>query len=127
MTQLRRDIEKIHGAGAELYVIGNGTPNFMAGFRETTGWNGPLYTDPSLAVYKAAELKRGVIETFNPRAALFAVKALAHGSRQGRTQGDNWQQGGVLVIAPDGSVKWHHANEHSGDNASVDAIVRALQ
>ena len=124
--QLHRDIEKIHGKGAELYVIGNGTPNFIAGFREQTKYEGPIYVDPSLEVYKAAELKRGVTKTFSIKAAIPTLKAFADGARQGRTQGDNWQQGGVLVIAPDASVKWHHANEHSGDNASVDAIVRAL-
>jgi hypothetical protein len=124
--QLHRDIEKIHGKGAELHVIGNGTPNFIAGFREQTKYDGPLYTDPSLEVYKAAELKRGVTKTFNIRAAIPTLKAFVDGARQGRTQGDNWQQGGVLVVATDGTVKWQHANEHSGDNAPVDAIVRAL-
>ena len=46
--QLHRDIEQIHCKGAELYVIGNGTPNFIEGFREATNYKGPLYTDPSL-------------------------------------------------------------------------------
>lgn len=124
--QLHREIGRIRGAGAELYVIGNGTPNFIAGFREQTSYDGPLYTDPSLEVYKAAELKRGVTKTLNPRAALSTIKAFAHGARQGLTQGDAWQQGGVLVVATDGTVKWQHANEHPGDNAPVDAIVRAI-
>jgi hypothetical protein len=124
--QLHRDIGRIHDAGAELYVIGNGTPSFMAGFREQTGWQGPLYTDPSLEVYKAAELKRGVTKTLNPRAALGTVKAFIGGARQGLVQGDAWQQGGALVVATDGTVKWHHANEHPDDNATVDELVRAL-
>ena len=124
--QLHHSIDKIHAAGAELYVIGNGTPNFIEGFREQTKWDGPVYTDPSLEVYKAAELKRGVTKTFNIKAAIPTLKAIAHGSRQGRTQGDPWQQGGTLVIATDGTVKWQHANEHAGDNAKADAIVAAL-
>jgi hypothetical protein len=124
--QLHRDIEKIRGAGAELYVIGNGTPNFIAGFREQTKYDGPLYTDPSLDVYKAAELKRGVTKTLNPRAAFSTLKALKNGVRQGLTQGDAWQQGGVLVVATDATVKWQHANEHPGDNAPVESIVRAI-
>ena len=66
--QLHRDLDKLHAAGAELHVIGNGTPSFIAGFREETRWTGPVYTDPSLAVYKAAELKRGVTKTLDPRA-----------------------------------------------------------
>jgi hypothetical protein len=124
--QLHRDIVKIRGAGAELYVIGNGTPNFIAGFREQTKYDGPLYTDPSLDVYKAAELKRGVTKTLNPRAAFSTLRALKNRVRQGLTQGDAWQQGGVLVVATDATVKWQHANEHPGDNAPVESIVRAI-
>ena len=126
MVQLHRDLEKIHAAGAELFVIGNGSPSFIEGFREQTNYTGPLYVDPSLEVYKAAELKRGVVKTFNPLALGKTIKAFTEGHRQGRTQGDNWQQGGALVIDTDGSVLWHHISEHSGDQASGGEIVDAL-
>jgi hypothetical protein len=105
-----------------LVVIGNGTPNFIAGFREQTGFTGPIYTDPTLAVYKAAELKRGIGATFNLRGAVASVGALKRGFRQGKTQGDATQQGGVLVVAPDGRILYHHISQYPGDNASPDAI-----
>lgn len=124
--QLHRRIDDLHAAGAELIVIGNGSPQFIDGFRETTGWQGPLYTDPSLEVYKAAGLKRGVRTVLDARAAWKALGALRAGSRQGRTQGDAWQQGGVLVIAPSGDVIWSQVSEFAGDNAAPDAIVAAL-
>ena len=60
----------------KLYVIGNGSPSFMDGFRETTGYQGPLFTDPSLEVYQAAGLKRGVATVLSPRAALAGLSAL---------------------------------------------------
>ena len=124
--QLHRDIDTVHATGAELYVIGNGSPSFIDGFREETGYDGPLYTDPSLAVYKAAELKRGITKTLDPRALGATIKAFAHGGRQGRTQGDPWQQGGVLVIGTGGEIKWHHASARPGDNATASQIARAL-
>lgn len=124
--QLHRKIDLIRNAGADLVLIGNGSPSFIAGFREETGWDGPLYTDPSLAVYKAAQLERGVLRTFNPRALGKTIKAFADGQRQGRTLGDAWQQGGVLVITPAGDVLWHHVSEHAGDKAYAEDIVRAL-
>lgn len=105
-----------------LVVIGNGAPNFIAGFRETTGYTGPLYTDPSLAVYKAAELKRGIGHVLSLRAAAKSIGTLKRGFRQGKTQGDATQQGGVLVIAPDGRILYHHISEYPGDNASPDEI-----
>jgi peroxiredoxin len=126
VVRLQRDVERIHAAGAEMIVIGNGTPNFIEGFREQTGFRGPLYTDPSLAVYQAAALERGVMKTLDPRGLGAAVKALAGGRRQGWQQGDQWQQGGVLAIAPDGRVVYHHASARPGDNASAGAILAAL-
>lgn len=125
--QLHRRIDDLRAAGAEVIVIGNGSPQFIEGFRETTGWQGPLYTDPSLAVYQAAGLKRGVRTVLDPRAALSALGALRAGSRQGRTQGDTWQQGGVLVIASSGEVLWSQVSEYAGDNAAPDEILDALR
>lgn len=124
--QLHRDIDKLTAAGADLYIIGNGAPNFIAGFREQTGYRGPIYTDPSLATFRAAELKRGVASTLDPRSLGKGIGAFLRGQRQGLTQGDAWQQGGVLVIMPSGEVKWHHASERPGDNATVAQIVAAL-
>jgi len=126
VVQLHHRIGELEAAGAKVYVIGNGSPSFIAGFRETTGWQGPIYTDPSLAVYKAAGLKRGVLATLNPRGAIRSIATLRRGFRQGRTQGDSWQQGGVVVIAPGGDVLWTHASEGPGDNASADHILAAL-
>ena len=124
--QLHRAIDRIHATGAELYVIGNGTPNFIDGFRETTGFSGAIYTDPTLAVFRAAQLKRGLRNVLNLGAVKSSLGALRRGFRQGRTQGDNLQQGGVLVVANDGRVLWQHVSDHPGDNASSDDIVRAL-
>jgi hypothetical protein len=126
VVQLHRERGAIRATGAELFVIGNGTPNFVAGFREQTGWQGPIYTDPSLAVYRAAGLKRSVMRTLDPRQLGSTIRAFARGARQGRKQGDTWQQGGVLVVAPGGDVMWHHASERADDNATAAQIVAAL-
>ena len=123
--QLHRATDKLAAKGATLNVIGNGSPSFIAGFREQTMFDGPVYTDPSLAVFKAAELKRSLAATIDPRGILGGIRAFAAGHRQGRTQGDATQQGGVLVIR-DGQIVWHHASERPGDNASPEQILAAL-
>jgi len=124
---LEREGHRIRAAGADVIMIGNGAPNFIAGFREQTHYTGPVYTDPSLAVFKAAELKRGVVSTINPLGFGKALKAMVGGQRQAIVpQGDQWQQGGVLVIAPTGEVRWHYVSGRAGDDPSVDAIVRAV-
>jgi peroxiredoxin len=126
VVQLRREAERLARPDVHIVIVGNGSPSFIAGLREQTGWTGPVYTDPTLAAYRAAQLKRGVVQTIDPRGWLAAAKSLAAGRKQGRTQGDQWQQGGVVVVAPSGEVRWHHASEYAGDNASAQAIAAAL-
>ena len=114
---------QLHQAGIEnLVVVGNGAPMFIEGFRETTGFKGPIYTDPSLEVYKAAELRRGLGSMVSFGAAKATLGSLRRGFRQGKTQGDATQQGGILVIAPDGRILYHHISQYPGDNASPEAI-----
>lgn len=126
IVDIQKDLAAIRARNAEVYVIGSGTPNFIEGFREETKWDGAIYSDPSLATYRAAELKRGVASTLDPRSLGKALSAFRSGSRQGRTQGDQWQQGGVLVVKPDGKIVWQHASNRPGDNATNAQILAAL-
>jgi len=125
VVQLHREVAAIHEAGAELHVIGNGAPAFLEGFRETTGYDGPLYTDPSLAVYHAAELRSGLRTVLTMGALTRTIGAFRRGFRQGRTRGSALQQGGVMVVAA-GQVVWHHVSTGPGDNATARQIITAL-
>jgi len=127
VVQLHHRIDDIHAGGAELFIIGNGTPNFIEGFREKTKYEGSLYTDPSLASFRAAQLKRSMSANFNPLGLGRAVRALSRGHVQGRTQGDAAQQGGLVVVAPGGEVKYHHVSSGPGDLAPMAEVLRALQ
>ena len=126
MVQLHHDVDSIRATGAEVILIGNGGPSFIEGFREQTGWRGPLYTDPSLAAYRAAHLRRGVATVLTPKALLPTFQALRRGARQGLTRGDNLQQGGVLVVAPSGDVRWQHISQYPGDHATTAQILAAV-
>src|SRR5688572_29468736 len=117
VVQLHRQAGRISAAGAELAVIGSGTPNFIAGFRETSGFDGRILSDPELSAYRAAGMRRGLWRSFTPLSAAYAVRALARGHLQGRTQGDPAQQGGVLVILPGGRIAFEHLSKVAGDNA----------
>jgi len=125
-VQLHRDEPLLQASGLALHVIGNGAPTFIAGFRETTGFTGAIYTDPSLAVFRAAELKSGLRTVLTLGVVARTLGALRRGFRQGRTQGSALQQGGVLVIAPDGGVRWQHVSSGPGDNATAVEIVAAV-
>lgn len=125
MVQLHRETSALRAAGLALHVIGNGAPMFIAGFRETTGYDGSLYTDPSLDVYRAAQLRSGLRTVLTFDALTKTVGALRRGFRQGRTRGSALQQGGVLVVARDGEVLWHHISSGPGDNATAAQIIAA--
>ena len=127
VVQLHRQADRINAAGAELVVVGSGTPNFIAGFRETSGYDGRILSDPELVSYRAAQMKRGVWRSFTPLSAAYAVRALARGHLQGRTQGDASQQGGVLVILPGGRIVYEHHSNVAGDNAPAEDVVAALE
>ncbi len=125
--QLHREMGTLHARGAELVVIGNGAPHFARAFREDLKLESPLYVDPSLATYRALGLRRGIAATlFNRRTLPNALRALRAGFRQGRTQGDPWQQGGVLVVRPDGTVAYRFVSEAAGEQAPLGEVLLAL-
>jgi hypothetical protein len=126
-VQLHREIERIKAAGAELVVIGSGTPNFIKGFRENTKFDGPIYSDPSLKSYQAAKLNRSLWRVLHPLVAVYGARALARGHMQGAMQGDNAQQGGVYVILPPDQIAYVHISQRAGDNAGADEVVAALE
>src|SRR5579884_660742 len=96
-------------------------------FADETKLEVPLYTDPSLATYALAGLKRGVLATLSLRGLGHARRAMRKGFRQTATRGDAFQQGGALVVARGGEVRYAHRDREAGDLASNDEILAALR
>lgn len=122
--QLHREIHRLEPA--KLHVIGNGNPTFIAGFRETTGYTGSLFTDPSLAVYRALELRSGLRTVLTLDTLTRTIGSFRRGFRQGRTQGAALQQGGVIVVDTTGKIRWRHVSDGPGDNATAEQIATAM-
>jgi peroxiredoxin len=127
VAQLRASIDRIHDLGAELVVIGNGTPEQARTFREEQRLDTPLYTDPERNAYRALEMRHGRKTVTHPRVMLHAIKALLQGFRQTSVAGDPLQQGGVLVIEPGGVERYRYISREAGDHPSPDAILASLQ
>lgn len=117
---------EIEAAGAGLAFIGNGSPRFAASFqaREVPGC--VVLTSPSLDVYRALGFKRGVLATLGPRSILAGAGASLRGRRQTARQGDAWQQGGLAVLMPDGSLPFIQRNDSAGDRPDLEGALRAL-
>jgi hypothetical protein len=126
VAQLRGVLDDIRARGAELIVIGNGPVHFANAFKSELAFDGPLYTDPSLATYQAAELHRGLLATLSVRSVPKAIGALFGGHLQTRTRGDAFQLGGVVVISKEGELLYRQASEYAGDHPPVEELLRAV-
>lgn len=111
--------EAYERGGARIIFIGNGQPHFIQTFRnELNLMDAPIYTDPSLKVFRAAGFKRGFLAALGPRSVAAGLKMYAKGHRQGAVDsasGDLWQMGGVMVIKPSGQIGYHYISEMLGD------------
>ena len=123
LAQARPALER---RGAALVVVGLGRPEDLRGFREVTGYAGPLYADPSLATFRAAGLASGWGRTFHPRSFLKGLRAFAAGFRQGARRGDPVQQGGIFVLGPGDRVTYEWRDRFAGDHAPMPAVLSAL-
>ena len=126
MVHLQTRLDEIRRAGGSLVTVGSGGPQFAAAFREELGLDFPVLSDTERQTYGLLGLKRGVGRTIGIGAIRYGVGAFARGERSKIPRGDLWQQGGAIVVRPDGSVAYQHANEHTGDHVDSDALIAAL-
>jgi peroxiredoxin len=124
---LRGEVEGFRELGAALAVVGNGTPAQAKDFAAEYELPFPLYVDPKLEAYRAAGLRRGVLDTLNAGTFTHALRALRTGARQGLTKGDPWQLGGAFVVAPGGRIAFRHVSRDAGDHADAAKIRKALE
>jgi peroxiredoxin len=126
VTELNREKAKIDQQGGQLVVVGSGTPNFVRGFREQTGFEGTVLCDPSVQSYKQAGMKRGFFTVINPLTAARGLASMARGFRQGRVQGDAFQEGGVLVVRPPDQLVYKQVSSSAGDHPPAAEVIGAL-
>jgi len=125
VKKLQAEAGRIAGAGADLVVVGSGVPTFVRGFREETGFDGRVLADPTGKAFEAAGMHRGLLSTLNPLTAVRGLASVLRGTRYGGVQGDNYQQGGVLVII-DGQVVYEYRSRYAGDEPPIAATLDAL-
>jgi hypothetical protein len=128
-VQLHRDRKKFDKAGVRLVVIGQGTTEQAAHFRDSQRVDLPLYVDRKREAYRAAGTK---VATFNELLGPSVVaKGIAEstrlGVRQGRTVGHPAQLGGVLIVKPDGSIPYVHLADDASDNPPNREVLAAAR
>jgi hypothetical protein len=111
--------DKYEKAGAQLYFIGNGSPQMMKIFKEEFGLQDAwIFTDPHLEAFHAAGFKRGFMPAFGPQSLVTLAKLNLKGHKAGKwseEQGDRFQLGGVLAVKPGGIITYQYMSEYQGD------------
>ncbi len=123
MAEFRPHVAGLKEAGIEVAVIGSGAPNFARGFQERM--NVPelsIYSDEKLASYAAAGMERSWLSIVDPRAIWKGIGSLKR-HPQKRVMGDASQQGGVVIVKPDGTIAWRQVSRYAGDHAPNEQIV----
>ena len=112
---------------AELVIVGQGTPEQGADFDRTHGRGLVALVDSGRVTYKLLGYVRGVMKTLGPQSVLSGVRAASQGFMQGSTQGDPFQQGGVLIVAPDGRPVYFFRSAFAGDHPDPRRVLEAAQ
>lgn len=136
VVDVHRHRHEFEEADVELAVIGFGTLEQAAQFRKMQNVDVPLLVDPERRVYELAGAKVATLGELIGPAQIWRGLRATIGSRlrlgsiavhQGRIWGHAAQLGGVLVIAPDGTVRYAHLSEQSGDNPRAHEVLAAAR
>ncbi|MCB0215906.1 MAG: hypothetical protein H6648_07540 [Caldilineae bacterium] len=118
-----RDIEpELRRRGAQLIVIGNGSPAHARAFAAEAAIPFALYVDPERLAYRAAGTGKGIA----PGTFSASLRAMRKGHRQTATRGDAAQNGGVFVFDAEGRERYRQISRFSGDHADPAEILAAL-
>jgi hypothetical protein len=120
-------LPELEGLGVSVVLVGNGPPTALAAFVREMSLEGrrvTVVTDPSLASFRAAGLRRARVHGL--RAAIETLRALGAGYRQRRRAGDAMQLGGAFLVDEAGRVLYHHRGQSPGDLADPSDLVQAV-
>lgn len=128
ISELAPRLEELHELGVRTVLVGSGDPHIIDRVVERFALSGKkveIVTDPGLAAFKAAGLRRSFWATYGPLAIWDMIRAIGHGHFSHLGEGDALQQGGALLIDADGKLAWCHKSISRGGHAPSVEIVEA--
>ena len=124
---MRRNKKSIEKAGAQVVLVGMGTPSESAEFAAKFNVPFPIVGDPEKKLYRKFELKRmSTLGFFSPSVALKGVAAIVGGHSIGMPQGDVRQLPGVFIINTTGEIVYSHFASNPADHPDAKTIIAAL-
>jgi len=129
VTDLAPRLLELHSLGVAAVFVGLGEPMYLAGFVERmrlADKKVTLFTDPTGAAHRAADLPRSVWASFSPRATLQRIRLAGQGFESGPVQGDPHQLSGMALIEA-GQLRWLHVSDTpAGLPPAVEVVDRAM-
>jgi len=124
---LRNHEQAFQAKGVGLAAVGLGDVSYARAFREETGIKFPLLIDENRQAYSAIELKKAnLLHLFRSDNLAARKRAKAGGHSQKKLGKDPFQLGGSFVFGPGNIDRFVHISETFGDNATPEAILKAL-
>ena len=124
---MRRNKKNIEKAGAQVVLVGMGTPSESAEFAAKFNVPFPIVADPGKKLYRKFELKQmSTLGFFSPSVALKGVAAIVGGNGIGRPQGDVRQLPGVFIINTAGQIVFSHFSGDPADHPDLKTILAAF-
>lgn len=125
-AEVRSHRRAIEAAGARIVFVGSGLPAMAREFAAQFADGLPVLSDPTRRVFAAAGMRKGIGTVLGLRFVTNAWRALRGGHRQSRVQGAAMQQGGVLVLAKDGTVVHAQRDGLAGDAIDWQRAIAAI-
>lgn len=113
--------------GVRLVYVGCGLPGMAKDFQQKQGLRATVWVDPKRETYRQLGLVNSWKVLLDPRTLVNALRAWRKGFRQGATQGDPNQQGGILVVKAGGKAVYGYASEVPGDMPPTDAVLAEVK
>ena len=124
VSSLRNALTLLESHQFRACVVGNGTPNAAADFVDHLELPFPVYCDREGHAYRLAGMQRNF--GLNLSSVKDAWRSYQSGHRQNKPAGDVWQQGGVIVVTPNGQVLATIADQSAGDYIDIPDLVASL-
>jgi hypothetical protein len=122
-----------HEAELAELAVAVAVVTFEAGFlarqyAEESGLVWPLLIDEKRELYRGyGMLTASFRDIWGPKTWWAYLKAVLHGHKLHRSQGDISQRGGDVLIDPTGTVRLHHVGKGPADRPSVASILDSIR
>lgn len=128
LAELAPRVSELADLGVRVVLVTPAAPSRLPSFAKRmhlASSHAVLCSDPSLATYRAAGLRRSAWSTYKPTSigASLWLYALGHYTTRSPDDGDVLQQGGCLLLDGAGRVLLHHRADDLSDHVPMTKVV----